>query len=109
MTALLVYVTTPDRASACLMGRIAVEERLAACANVIDGMTAIFRWNDAIEEAGEAVLILKTTQDRVAALTDRLRALHPYELPCIVALPIEGGNADFLAWIATETNPGSAA
>lgn len=91
------------------MGRIAVEERLAACANVIDSMTAIFRWNGAIEEAGEAVLILKTTEARVAALTDRLRGLHPYELPCIVALPIQGGNADFLAWIMAETNSGSGA
>lgn len=103
MTAVLVYVTTPDRDCALLLGRTVVEERLAACANILDGMTAIFRWNGTIDEAGEAVLILKTTQDRVAALTDRLRALHPYEVPSIVAVPITGGNPDFLAWIATET------
>ena len=104
MTAVLVYVTAPDRDSARAMGRAMVEQRLAACANVIGGMTAIVRWNDAIEEATEAVLILKTTEERVATLTERLRGLHPYELPCIVALPINGGNPDFLAWIAAETD-----
>lgn len=109
MTAVLVYVTTPDRDCALLLGRTVVEERLAACANVIDGMTAIFRWNGAIDEAGEVVMILKTTEDRVTALTDRLRALHPYEVPCIVAVPITGGNPDFMAWIAAETNSGSGA
>ncbi len=104
MAAVLVYVTTPDRDCARMLGRAVVESHLAACANVIDGMTAIFRWNGAIDEANEAVLILKTTQDHVAALTDSLRALHPYEMPCIVAVPITGGNPDFLAWVAAEAN-----
>ena len=107
MAAVLVYVTTPDRDCALLLGRTVVEEHLAACANVIDGMTAIFRWNGAIDEAGEAVMLLKTTEDRVNALTDRLRALHPYEVPCVVTVPITGGNPDFLAWIAAETSSGS--
>lgn len=104
MAAVLVYVTAPDRDSARRMGRAAVEERLAACANIIDGMMSIFCWQGAIEEAAEAVLILKTVEGRVEALTRRLRALHPYDLPCVVALPIVGGNPDFLAWIATETS-----
>lgn len=106
MAAVLVYVTTPDRETALRLGRSAVEERLAACANILDSMTAIFRWQGAIDEATETVLILKTAEDRVAALTARLRALHSYETPCIVALPITDGNPDFLDWIITETRPG---
>ena len=103
MPAVLVYVTTPDVESARTIGRSVVAEGLAACANILDGMTAIFRWRGAIEESSEAVLLLKTTQDRVDTLTSRLRDLHSYEVPCIVILPITGGNPDFLAWIASET------
>ncbi len=103
MTAVLVYVTTPDLESARIIGRNVVEEGLAACANILGGMTAIFRWQGAIEEASEAILLLKTTQDCIDRLTTRLRDLHSYEIPCIVVLPISGGNPDFLAWIGTET------
>lgn len=99
----LVYITAPDAAAARALGRTLIEERLAACANVLPGMTAIYRWQGAIEQADEAVLILKTAADRVAALTERVRALHPYRVPCVVTLPIEGGNAEFLAWITGET------
>jgi periplasmic divalent cation tolerance protein len=66
----------------------------------------VFRWEGAIEESREAVLLLKTTADRAEALIARLRELHDYEIPCIVTLPILGGNPDFLAWIASETGTG---
>jgi periplasmic divalent cation tolerance protein len=101
--AAFVYVTIGDRDSALRLGRELVEARLAACANVIDGMRSLYWWQGAIEEADEAVLILKTRRELVEALTEKVRALHDYDCPCVVALPVVGGNLDFLDWIAAET------
>lgn len=101
--AVFVYVTAADREAALALGRALVEERLAACANVIDGMESIYWWQGKLEQAREAVVILKTRAGLVAALTERVRALHDYDCPCVVALPIVGGNPDYLSWIAAET------
>lgn len=101
--AVFVYVTAADREAALALGRALVEERLAACANVIDGMESIYWWQGKLEQSGEAVVILKTRAGLVAALTERVRALHDYDCPCVVALPIVGGNPDYLSWIAAET------
>jgi len=98
-----VYVTCSDAAEARRIGRVLVEERLAACANVLDDMASIYWWQGAVEEATEAVLIAKTRDDLVLALTARVKALHSYDVPGIVALPIVQGNPDYLAWIAAET------
>ena len=103
MEPVLLYVTAATMESARKMARIAVEERLAACANLLEGMTAIYRWNGALQEEREVVLLLKTTADRQEALIARLRELHDYDIPCIVALPIVAGNPDFLRWIWEET------
>ena len=100
---LLIYVTAPDAAVARSLARALVEERLAACANILEGMHSIYRWQDAVEEASEAVCLFKTTTERRAALFARVRELHPYEIPCIVALPILAGSAPFLEWIDAET------
>ena len=99
----LVYMTAPHRDEALRIGRILVEERLAACINVLDGMQSIYWWEGAVEEAREAVLIAKTRADRVEALTARVKALHPYSCPCVVALPLAGGNGDYLDWLASES------
>ena len=104
MSAHFIYVTTPDAATAERIGRTLVEERLAACANILPAMRSIYRWKGAVEQADEAVLILKTAADRVSALTERVAALHPYETPCIVALPIAAGNPAYLDWITAETH-----
>ncbi|SLN45185.1 divalent-cation tolerance protein CutA [Oceanibacterium hippocampi] len=101
----LLYVTTADAEEARSIGRAAVEAGLAACANVLPAMTSIYRWQGAVEEAGEAVLILKTRAALVAAATDLIRERHSYDLPCVVALPIVGGNRGFLDWIVAETGP----
>ena len=101
----LVYVTAPSVRAAERLGAAVVEEGLAACANVLGPIRSIFRWHGKVERAREAALILKTRKARVAALTRRLKALHSYDVPCVVALPIIGGNADFLAWIGAETRP----
>jgi periplasmic divalent cation tolerance protein len=99
---MVAYVTCGSREEALTIGRTLVEERLAACCNLIAGMTAIYRWEGSIETGEEVVLIAKTTADRLELLTTRVNALHSYELPCISAWPIEGGSAGFLAWIARE-------
>jgi periplasmic divalent cation tolerance protein len=99
-----VYVTAPSVGAAETIGRAVVEERLAACANVIGPVRSVFRWRGKIERAREAVLVLKTRKSRVGALTRRIKALHSYTMPCVVALPILGGNADFLSWISAEAD-----
>ncbi len=104
MAATMIYVTCSDEAEAGRIGRAVVEERLAACANIIPGMRSLYWWDGAVQEAGEVVLIAKTRAERVAALTARVKALHSYDVPCVVALPLTGGNADYFAWIEAETN-----
>ena len=97
------YVTAGSRDEAMAIGRALVEERLAACANLIEGMTSVYRWRDTIQEDREVVLIAKTRRELVDRLTARVRELHSYETPCVVALPLQGGNPAFLNWIAAET------
>lgn len=105
MAVVFAYVTVPSEAEAARIGRALVEERLAACVNILPGMRSIYRWQGRVEEAAEAVLIAKTRADRFTALSVRVRELHPYELPCIVALRIEGGDAGYLDWIRHESLP----
>ena len=100
-----VYVTARDAAKAKRIGRTVVAERLAACANVLDGMSSVYWWQGKIEEATEAVLILKTTTKRFEELMARIKALHSYETPAIVAWPIAAGSAEYLDWIGDETAP----
>ena len=102
--AMLVYVTAKSRDEAFALGRACVEARLAACANVIDGIHSVYRWQGAVEEADEAVLLLKTQGFRLEALTRLIRAQHAYDCPCVVAVPVLGGNPDYLAWIAESCN-----
>jgi periplasmic divalent cation tolerance protein len=103
MTATWIYVTAGSKDEALSIGRLLVEERLAACANVIPGTTAIYWWEGKVQEGEEAVLILKTRSDLVDAATARIRSAHSYTCPCVVALPVAGGNRDFLTWIVNET------
>ena len=99
------YVTAGSREEALAIGRVIVEERLAACANVLDGMSSVYWWQGALQQASEAVLILKTRAELVERLTARIRELHSYDCPCVVALRIDGGNPAYLDWIAAETGP----
>jgi periplasmic divalent cation tolerance protein len=99
----LLYVTAASMDEARRIGRTLVEERLVACVNLIDGMKSIYRWQGAVEEGSEVVVIAKTTAGRVGAVIDRVKALHSYAVPCVVAVPIESGNPDFMKWIAHET------
>ena len=105
MTHALIYVTAPDRDTAARLARSVVEARLAACANILPGIQSVYWWKGTIETADEAALVLKTRTALVPRLTAELRRLHPYECPCIVALPIVAGNPGFLRWIDAETRP----
>lgn len=101
----MVYVTAPDHAVAVALAEAVVGERLAACANIMGAITSVYWWDGKLNRDGEVAMIFKTTTAHVPALTARIRQIHPYECPCIVATPISGGNPDFLAWIAAETVP----
>jgi periplasmic divalent cation tolerance protein len=103
MSIMFVYVTAGDAAEAQQIGRTVIAEQLAACANILPGVTSIFRWEGKVEEASEAVLILKTTEMKLERLIERVKVLHSYECPCIEALPVVEGNRDFLNWVVRET------
>ena len=100
---LFVYVTIGSATEAEALARTLVQERLLACANIIPAIHSIYWWQGKMEESNEAVLVGKTTQARYPALEARVRQLHPYETPCIAALPITAGFAPFLQWVAHET------
>ena len=95
----IVLTTCPDAASAERIARALVEEGLAACVNILPPMRSIYRWKGKIEDASEQLLIIKSTVARFPAIRDRLRALHPYELPEIIAVPIVDGLPEYLAWL----------
>ncbi len=101
--AIVVLVTAPGVDEAARIARALVEERLAACGNVVPGVRSIYRWQGKIEDQPEALLLLKTTRARFEALRERVLDLHPYDAPEVVALPVEAGSAPYLAWIDGET------
>jgi periplasmic divalent cation tolerance protein len=92
-------ITAPDADTARRIARALVEERLAACVNVVPGVSSIYRWEGVVHEDAELLLIAKTTEDRLAALAERLAVLHPYALPELVALAPSGGSERYLAWV----------
>ena len=107
MAVMLIYATAADAAEAERIGRAVLSERLAACANILPGARSIYWWQGKMEEAAEAVLILKTTRERAGALIARIRALHSYDCPCIEAIEVADGNPEFLAWVERETGAAS--
>lgn len=99
----IVYMTANDQPEAVRIGRALVAERLVACINILGPTMSIYRWQGAVEEAGEVAFIAKTTMDRVPAVQARVIELHSYDVPCVVAVPISGGSPAFLDWIASES------
>ncbi|MEX0694755.1 MAG: divalent-cation tolerance protein CutA [Rhodospirillales bacterium] len=99
----VLYITVSNREEGLRIGRTLVEEKLVACANVIDGLTSIFHWEEAVQEETEALLIAKTDRALIDAASDLVKLEHSYDCPCVVALPIVGGNQDFIAWISAAT------
>lgn len=101
--ALVVYCSCPDQAIAERIAEAVVNERLAACVNLISGLTSIYRWEGQLQRDAELLLIIKTRSAVYPQLETRLRQLHPYQLPEIIALPIHTGSTDYLNWIAANT------
>lgn len=96
---LLCYCTCPDAASAARLAEALVEERLAACVNRLPGVASTYRWQGQVTTDHEELLLIKTTAARFDALKARLLALHPYELPELIAVPVERGHAAYLDWV----------
>jgi periplasmic divalent cation tolerance protein len=99
----LIYMTAGSEEEARRIGRELVSSRLAACVNIIPGMRSIYRWEDALQEDRETVLIAKTTAERVSDVTRRVKDAHSYDCPCVVSLPVTGGNQAFIDWVGAET------
>lgn len=99
----LVLTTLPADGDAAAFARALVDERLAACVNLLPTMESIYRWEGSVERETERQVIIKTTRDRTVALWDRVRELHPYEVPEFIVLPIVDGNDAYLRWIADST------
>jgi periplasmic divalent cation tolerance protein len=108
VTVLVCFCTCPDTATAQAIADVLVGERLAACVNVLPGLRSVYRWQGAIERADEALLLIKTVQAQLPALQARMAALHPYELPELVAVEVAGGLAAYLDWIAESSAEGRA-
>lgn len=106
--AALLYTTFPTRDEAVAAGRSLVEQRYAGCINILPAMTAIYRWSGATEIADEVVLIAKVPAEYIAAAMAAMRAVHPYQTPAILVLPVVALNGDYLAWLRAGTGPVSA-
>ena len=107
MSALLVITNLPDRAAAERLAEALVAKRLAACVNILAPCRSVYRWQGSVQRDEEHPVLIKTTAERYAQLEGEIRSLHPYELPEIIAVPIERGLAGYLAWVAAETTPSS--
>ena len=104
---LSLYITAPSYDVAEIIGRALVGEGLVACVNIIAGARSIYRWEDKVETADEVVLIAKSRRDLFGQIENRVKELHPYECPCIVAWPIAVGHEPYLDWLAHETSAGA--
>ncbi len=99
----LIYTTWPDSASAEAAGRALVQEKLAACVNILGAATAIYAWQGTLERDTEHPMLIKTRRALVPGVLAAVRRLHPYDVPAAAVLPISDGDPEFLAWISTQT------
>lgn len=102
---ILIYTTFAAPEDAKTVGRALVEARLAACVNIFPGMTAIYEWEGAPEEAGECVMLIKSRRGLQAEVLQETHRLHPYDTPALLVIPVDGGSGDYLDWIAAQTRP----
>jgi periplasmic divalent cation tolerance protein len=101
--ALLVLTTLPSADAAAQVAKAVVGEKLAACANILPALRSIYRWQGKVEDENEVLVLLKTQKALFARLKERILALHPYEVPEVLAIPVEQGHGAYLDWIARET------
>ena len=102
VAALVVFSTFPDADTAARVARTLVDERLAACVNLIPMVRSIYRWEGKICDEAETLAVIKTTAERYAALAAKIAELHPYQVPEIIALPLADGHPPYLAWLAEQ-------
>jgi len=101
----IVLTTIGSESDALALARTLIDERLAACVNVLPAMISIYRWKGSVEQDHEHQVVIKTSSDRLSALEARLRQLHPYELPEFLVLNLAGGGAAYLAWVKESVAP----
>ena len=97
------YMTAGSVEEAKSIGQILVGQNLAACVNLLENMTSIYKWEEKLEESQEVIMIAKTRKTLMPKLIETVNSLHSYDCPCILELPIQGGNPDFLSWIKSQT------
>lgn len=102
---LIALCTCPDAAVAGRIAEALVGEGLAACVSTLPGITSVYLWKGEVQRDSEVLLLIKTTQARLPELTGRVRQLHPYELPEVIAVPVSGGLPDYIQWVITCTSP----
>ena len=98
-----VYITVGSLEEAKGIGQSLVGQNLVACVNLLENMTSIYNWEDKMEESQEVIMIAKTRKTLMPKLIEKVNSLHSYDCPCILELPIQGGNLDFLSWIKSQT------
>jgi periplasmic divalent cation tolerance protein len=98
-----VVITAADADWLAGFTRTLVEERLAACGQVTPAIRSVYRWEGAVHDEGEARVALHTRRSLIEAIVERTKGLHPYDVPCVIALPLVGGNPEYLAWLRAET------
>lgn len=103
MTAVVLHCTCPDAASAGRIAEALVAEQLAACVQQLPGMVSTFRWEGRVERTEEILLLIKTVEERIPAILERVRALHPYDVPELLALDVVGGAPDYLDWVHAQS------
>ncbi len=102
---IVILVTTSSKEEARKLADALLEERLIACANIVEGIRSLFRWQESVCNEEESLLILKTLACRLEEIQTRVEELHSYEVPEIIALPVIGGSEDYLDWVAQESDP----
>jgi periplasmic divalent cation tolerance protein len=100
---LLAFSTAPDKATAERIAEVLVEEGLVACVNLVPGLLSVYRWQGAVQREGEVLLVMKTQAPRMPRLKERLSAVHPYEVPELIAIPVRDGLEAYCRWVAEES------
>jgi periplasmic divalent cation tolerance protein len=101
----VILVTAPEPDTAARLARTLVEERLAACVNLVPQVRSIYRWQDQVQDDSETLLVIKTRAERCDALASRVEELHPYDVPEVVELSVAGGSDKYLRWVVKESAP----
>lgn len=104
---IVIFITAPNKKEANFIAQELIKRRLAACVNIVDKIESIFWWQDKISKAGEILLIVKSKKSKLNKIIKQVKSIHSYEVPEIIALPIVGGNKDYLEWLDDSVgNPG---